>query len=229
MKKFLMTGAAIMALGTAASASTFSIIGGSAGTIPGGATNEVLTNTFGQLDADGFFGANVSLDSAATVTVDFMGYEAGFVNSFSFGGTTTDTEVGGMELGINGDADSEYALNTATPLAGLSYNVAAGAGLLSFSFSGPLGSATNAPAGNPDNSGNSPNFFVSYGQGVTDTVYLFFDDGGAGDDDNHDDFVVRLTTSSNPPAPTPTPLPAAGFLLIGALGGLGLAKRFKKA
>ena len=234
MKKLLMTGAAIAALSTAASASTFSLIGGTAWPIPGGAVNDVLTNTFGMGAAQGFYGAQVSLDSAATVMVDFMGYEAGFVNKFSYGGTTTDTEVGGLELGGNGTTNSEYGAFFGTPLPGLSYSVVEGAGgLLSFSFStsggGAVPAATVLNGANPDDSGGAvgANFFVSYGQNDPSTVYLWFDDAGGGNDDNHDDFVVRLTTNTAPPGPQPVPLPATGLLLLGALGGIAAAKRRK--
>jgi hypothetical protein len=39
----------------------------------------------------------------------------------------------------------------------------------------------------------------------------------------------NITRDGDPFAPAPVPLPAAGFLLLGALGGLGLAKRRKAA
>ncbi len=224
MKKTLMiAGASIIALSTAVSASTFTIGGGAIGAIPGGATNEVLTNVFGIGSVVGFFGATVSLDSASDVYVDFIGYEAAFDNSFTMNAPVAQTVT--YSTGVPNTA---YAGPGGTPpLASYTFT-SVGSGALDFSFaSAQAGSVANGS--NPLNLAGGPvNFFAAFG-GSTDTVYLFFDDTGDGDDDNHDDFVVRLSTNKNPGTPNHVPLPAAGFLLIGALGGLGLAKRRKKA
>ncbi len=225
MKRILTTAsAALLAFGTAASASTFSLMDETPGIIPGGATNEVLTNTFGLGGAGGYFGAEVYLDSMANVEVAAFGFEAGFTNSFTMGGntiTTTDLE------GITGPAgdDEEFATDLATPLASFTVaNVAAG--LLNFSFlTDGLGGVQVDNGSNPDNSASNPNFFVSFGKGTRDTIFLFFDDGGAGNDDNHDDLVIRLRTGNNNPEPNPVPLPATGLLLLGALGGMRMMKR----
>ncbi|MEO9518185.1 hypothetical protein [Shimia sp.] len=232
MKRILTTAsAALLALGTAASASTFSLVGETAGIIPGaGATNEVLTETFNLGGAAGYFGAQVELDAASDIEVAFFGYEAGFTNSFSFGGVTTTTEVPtlalpGLELGLNGDSQSEFAADEASPLS--SYTASGiGAGLLDFSFltSGSAGGVVNGF--NPDNSLVDANFFVSFGRdSLRQSIFLFFDDGGAENDDNHDDLVVRLTIGNGQTEPNPVPLPATGLLLLGALGGMRMMKR----
>ena len=53
--------------------------------------------------------------------------------------------------------------------------------------------------------------------------FLAFDDqAGKIDDDNHDDFLIRVNVAA-------VPVPAAGFLLIGALGGLAALRRRKAA
>ncbi|MEP3635608.1 MAG: hypothetical protein ABJM43_24005 [Paracoccaceae bacterium] len=227
MKRILTTAsAALLALGTAASASTFSLVGGTAGIIPGGATNEVLIETFNLGGAAGYFGAQVELDAASDIEVAFFGYEAGFTNEFSFGGTTTTTDD--LELGVNGNSQSEFAADEASPLS--SYTASGiGAGLLDFSFltDGNVPNPTvNNLLGNPDNTGTNPNFFVSFGRdSLAQSIFLFFDDGGAENDDNHDDLVVRLTIGSGQTEPNPVPLPATGLLLLGALGGMRMMKR----
>jgi hypothetical protein len=163
------------------------------------------------------------LDSASDVYVDFIGYEAAFDNSFTMNAPVAQTVT--YSTGV---PNSAYAGPGGTPPLASHTFTGVGAGLLDFVFTSvQTGSAANGS--NPMNPPGGPvNFFAAYG-GSTDTVYLFFDDTGAGDDDNHDDFVVRLSTNNTPGTPNHVPLPAAGFLLMGALGGLGLAKRRRKS
>lgn len=225
MKRILTTAsAAFLALGTAASAATFSLVNETAGVIPGtGDFNEVLDQTFSMSGAAGFFGASIVLDEAADIEIAAFGFEAGFENSFTLGGTTITT---GDLSAISGDGGEAFAPNPAAPLLSFTEtNVAAG--VLDFSFlTSGFGGATVTNAANPDNSGTAPNFFVSFGQdATTQTVFLFFDDGGAENDDNHDDLVISLSVGSGNTVPNPVPLPATGLLLLGALGGMRMMKR----
>lgn len=64
--------------------------------------------------------------------------------------------------------------------------------------------------------------FTQGGVGAHSVFFLAFDDNGAGPDDNHDDFLIRVNVAA-------VPVPAAGFLLIGALGGLAALRRRKTA
>lgn len=192
------------------------------GSIPDGATNEVLGPLGLSNPLGGWYGANLYLiGGPATIKVTILGYEAGNLNTFSFG-TDSYTSPGGM----------------ATNVAGLdTWNVVAPSGLLNFSFS-TSGGGSVANGANPDNTDPVPtpgvNFFTSFvhdpaasaGQGV----YLFFDDDGASNDDNHDDLVVLLQVIGPGPriTPDPVPLPAAGVLLVGALGGLAAIRRRMK-
>lgn len=227
-KSFFLAGALIVALSTAASAATFSVIGGSAGNIPeAGQTNEVLLNVFGTSSAAGYFGSQVSLDMDADIEVAFFGYEAGFFNTFEITGTGG-TETFSSTAGVT----KKYAQNAATPIS--TATISATAGLLNFRFTSngivngsPVADAVNGS--NPDNIPNgASNFFTSFARGDKGTVFLFFDDTGAGDDDNHDDFVVRLSVNAGGDQdPSPVPLPAGGILLLGGLGALAVTRRRK--
>lgn len=52
------------------------------------------------------------------------------------------------------------------------------------------------------------------------TVFAYFDDSGGSDDRDWDDMVVRIDV---------VPVPAAGLLLLGGLGGLAALKRRRKS
>ncbi|MFZ1663304.1 MAG: VPLPA-CTERM sorting domain-containing protein, partial [Paracoccaceae bacterium] len=113
-------------------------------------------------------------------------------------------------------------------------NVAAG--LIDFSFANIAGFAK------ADNSSNGyalanalPNFFLSIAGNaaatVGNSVWMFLDDSGGigpngGPNGDYDDLIVRMDVI---PTTAPIPVPAAGFLLVGALGGLGLMRRRQKA
>ncbi|MEO8244978.1 MAG: VPLPA-CTERM sorting domain-containing protein, partial [bacterium] len=108
------------------------------------------------------------------------------------------------------------------------------AGLLNFSFLANGGSSgvSNGSNGSPG-SNAPPNFFLSF-DGIDayatsgNSVVLWFDDNGS-PDDNHDDMAIRISITGNGSGTLSTvPVPAAGFLLFGALGGLAAFKRRRR-
>lgn len=225
LTKILTAGALALSLAGTASAATLTINGGTAGTVPGGVKNGnnaliplgLAPSAFGPYE--GFYGAQIGLttNTKAKIKYTLLGWEASYINTFTSDGDSFGSDGTGKKVGIWNAAGLASFVNTTLP------------GLLGFTFetdggSGPTLSVSNGTNTVPTK--NKVNFFASVVGDPTATegnsLYLFFDDDGNTQDDNHDDLVVRVDVAA-------VPVPAAGFMLFGALGGLAAVRRRRKA
>lgn len=194
---------------------------GDGGFIPGNGERNQMLNALGwphYADGDyqnfgGYYNANLwvaNADRDANLTIEWIGWEAALLDTFTYGSTTWST---------TGSWGTVFNLPNPPTIADVVQN-----GLIPFSF-GSNGSTVDNGNNNPE--GTTPNFFISfwdptnyysgnpaatqYGPTSGTTAYVFLDDTTGGD--NHDDFVVRISVSE-------VPIPAGAWLLAVGLAGL---------
>jgi hypothetical protein len=223
LKKILVASALALSLAGTASAATLTINGGTAGTVPGGIKNGnnalvplgLAADAFGPYE--GYYGSQIGLTTTTKAKIKFtlMGWEAAFLNTFTSGTDSFGSDGSGGKTGIWDAAGLASFVSTTL------------SGLLDFKFETNTGPGqTSVSNGDNQNVAGAVNFFASVIGDPTakegKSLYLFFDDDGNTLDDNHDDLVVRVDVAA-------VPVPAAGFMLFGALGGLAALRRRRKA
>ena len=210
MKNALKTTLGALALAAvsafSASAATVKVIAGP------GAT---AANSFqAQLDAAGagtfYDPSDIKVAKGGVIlTFSGVGAESGFANSFVVGDNVI------SEPRRNNQALSDFTTGFLFGSFSVKFGPGSLANLLTFFANG------GAPAKMNDAVDDRFGLYAS-GTGDLSTFFLAFDDQSQGRDDNHDDLIIRVDVSS-------VPVPAAGFLLLGALGGLAALRRRKTA
>ena len=213
--------ALVVSSGVAVALPALQINGGTVGDIPGGSvTNDALGPLGFVTPLFGFYGSQISLTGAAAqLQFTLLGAEAGYRNRFTWDPSGTPTS-----LTFSGNSFNPAGVLAEEGISSFVVNAALGTLGFEFRSVGVPAPSSVANGTNPDGSvapgKDLPNFFASFGDGVTtsgDTLYLFFDDKpGVVTDDNHDDLVIKVQV---------VPLPAAAWLLLGVSGALVAAKR----
>lgn len=202
----LLTAAVLAAtLAGGAQATTVTVTGSSL--TPAG-NNDFLDEMTTAIGALTFFApSSLSVVGPVRLTFTAVGAESGLNNGFTAVGFGGFLENGNFGEGTNflGSGAGSFA----GTFAGGSLQT-----LLSFFTQGGSG-----PAAAPDGTNTQFGVFTR-GTGPQTTVFLAFDDNPGNPDDNHDDFIVRMDVAA-------IPVPAAGLLLVGALGGLAALRRRK--
>ena len=206
LKTMAMAMAVVGATAISAAAATLSLTSGGTAVTLGSNFNPAPTVTgIGPgTTVTNFMGSfndlGLTLDTASKLKITFLGKEASFTNAA--------VEIGG--------ANQTLSNNVA---AGTSIFFDAAAGLVNFKFTtngNGGGSITNGVGG------SNTALDLAFKAVGTDgqKFFVLFGDGGGNNDDDYDDWVGTIEV---------VPVPAAGFLMLGALGGLAALRRRKTA
>jgi hypothetical protein len=180
---------------------------------------------------------------ASAATVSFIGFVQ---NGDSYTNIAPDAQSGDVDVNVTGSSDGLYAdIYAGTDVAGTPYNSVRTGGSLTYNLTGVAGSIFRFIWGTVDdyntltinNTGGGTEVIGGeliktlaggVAQGVANVIVEIKADSAFKS--------VTLTSSGNsfehafnPPELAPVPVPAAGLLLVAALGGLGVAARRRKS
>ena len=145
---------------------------------------------------------------AGVLTFEYLGFEAGYTNSFLF--------------------DGSPCFETGTSPEGATCGGSTSGGAIDFQFWSDLGSG-NLDAVVWDNL-SAPAALLAYSIGVIqegqNQFVLLWDDSGAKEDDDHDDLGVRVNFRPLEQVPEPTSM---AIMLAGLVGLAGLRRRCRQA
>jgi hypothetical protein len=217
---------------SAASAASLSLVGSGYGTTTIGSGSQAfdlvnptyngLTGGVGDIgDTISFLTGDVkdatnglSVNRAARVTFTYLGFEAGYTNK-----------------SVNLNDNSTIFVNKGSGASTLG-DVVTGvfnSGLLAFAYQSGDGTGSGDDNGSIANSGGAlhpmpEKIGIAFSELFNNkrSILVFFDDSGANVDRDWDDLAMRIDVA-------PVPVPAAGLLMVAALGGLGLAARRRAA